>query len=305
MISINYTFLGDESIVKEWGKKGTSSDITIYDRKDTGIVKTWTLPTGFPDKIQSLFQAIQLGEYVIFHVSKLDKFTGEQIIALDALRKEKGLLCHSYEVDRSLLLTMIKGTVVENYKLVELENLKTEMDSLAAIQKEGEAKVVIDHSFEVKGVGAVLLGKLDRGKIKTYDNMKLLPAGSEVMIKSIQMHDDTVTEASSPARIGLAIKGVDASAVQRGDVLCNSADSKVSQEIILDYKQNKYFKEDVKEGQTFVVNVGMQMKTAKIISSAPMRLQFMKPVVFEIGEIAVILRPESQGVRIVGSGKIS
>src|SRR3989338_1804983 len=124
MISVNYTFLGDESLVKEWGKKGTSSDITIYDRKDAGIVKTWTLPTGFPDKIQSLFQAIQLGEYVIFYVSKLDKFTGEQIIALDVLNKDKGLLCHSYDIDRAQLLAMIKGTVVEKYKLCSIDVIR-------------------------------------------------------------------------------------------------------------------------------------------------------------------------------------
>ncbi len=304
MISINCTFLGDESIVKEWGKKGTSSDITIYDRKDPDAVKTWTLATGFPDKIQPLFQAIQLGEYVIFYVTKLDKFTGEQIIALDVLNKDKGLLCHSYDVDRDQLRTMIKGTAVEKYKLVEMNNLKNEMNSLASASQEGDAKIVIDHSFDVKGVGAVLLGKLDRGKIKTYDSMKLLPEGKDVMIKSIQMHDDTVTEAVSPARVGLAVKNINADEVQRGDVLCNSQNTKVSQEIVLDYKQNKYFKEDAKENQTFVVNVGMQMKTAKIISLAPMRLQFIKPIVFEPGEIAVILRPESQGVRIVGSGAI-
>ncbi|MBI4167918.1 MAG: elongation factor Tu [Candidatus Aenigmarchaeota archaeon] len=303
MISINYTFLGDENVFKDWSKKVTSSDITIYDKKESDVVKTWTLPTGFPDKIQSLFQAIQMGEYVILYVTKLDKFTGEQIIALDVLGKDKGLLCHSYDVDRNQLLTMIKGTIVEKYKLVEIENLKTEMDALTAISEEGNAKVVIDHAFEVKGVGVVLLGKVSRGKIKVYDNLKLLPSGNDVTIKSIQMHDDAVNEAVSPARVGLAVKGVNADDAQRGDVLCNS-DEKVSQDVTLDYKQNKYFKEDVKENQTFVVNVGMQMKTAKILSLNPMKLQFMKPVVFEIGETAVILRPESQGVRIVGSGKL-
>ncbi|MBI3413341.1 MAG: elongation factor Tu [Candidatus Aenigmarchaeota archaeon] len=303
MISINYTFLGEESIVKDWGKKGTSSDITIYDRKDPGIVKTWTLPTGFPDKIQSLFHAIQMGEYAILYITKLDKFTGEQIIALDALGKDKGLLCHSYDIDREQLLSMTGGTVAEKYKIVEIQNLKTEMDALPAVSEEGSAKVVIDHSFEVKGVGVVLLGKVARGKIKTYDTMKLFPAGTEVMIKSIQMHDDTVTEAAAPARAGLAVKGINAGDVQRGDVLCGS-DEKVSQDVTLDYKQNKYFKEDVKENQTFVVNVGMQMKTAKIVSINPMKLQFMRPIVFEKGEIAVVLRPESQGVRIVGSGSI-
>lgn len=305
MISINYTFLGDESLVKEWGKKGTSSDITIYDRKESSVVKTWTLPTGFPDKIQSLFHAIQMGEYVIFYVSRLDKFTGEQIIALDVLGKDKGLLCHSYDVDRNQLLAMVKGTVVEKYKLVEIENLKTEMNALPAVSNEGSAKVVIDHSFEVKGVGVVLLGKVSGGKIKTYDDLKLLPGGKDVTIKSIQMHDDNVAEAAAPARVGLAVKGINAEDAQRGDVLCNSPDVKVAQEITIDYKPNKYFKEGVKENQTFVVNVGMQMRTAKVISLNPMKLQFMTPVVYELGDVAVILRPESQSMRIAGSGAMA
>ena len=113
MQSINYTLLGDESIAKDFGKKGTSTDITIYDRKEAEFVRTWTAPSGFPEKIQPLFQAINMGEYVIFHVTKLDKFTGEQIVALDVLKKKRGLLSHSYEVDREKLSAMIKGTVVE------------------------------------------------------------------------------------------------------------------------------------------------------------------------------------------------
>ena len=47
MKSINYKLLGDESIAKDFGKKGTATDLTIYDRKEPEIVKTWTVPTGF------------------------------------------------------------------------------------------------------------------------------------------------------------------------------------------------------------------------------------------------------------------
>ncbi|MGI0056893.1 MAG: hypothetical protein ACREAK_05910 [Nitrosarchaeum sp.] len=89
MKSINYTLLADESIAKEFGKKGTATDLTIYDKKESEIVKTWTMPTGFPEKIQPLFQAIHMGEYVIFHASKINKFTGEQIIALDSLKNRR------------------------------------------------------------------------------------------------------------------------------------------------------------------------------------------------------------------------
>jgi selenocysteine-specific translation elongation factor len=304
MKSINYTLLGDESIAKDFGKKGTATDITIYDKKDADFVKTWTIPTGFPEKIPPLLQAINMGEYVIFHVSKLDKFTGEQIVALDVLKKNKGLLTHSYEVDREKLLLMIKGTVVEQYKLVELSDLRKEMDSLEPVSHEGNARIPIDHCFDVKGVGTVILGKVAQGKIKAYDKLKLLPKGEEVMIKSIQMHDDPVEEAMSPARVGLAVKGIVSDDVQRGDQLCVGDEIRVSQDIALDYLQNKFFKDNLTENQTFLVNIGLQTRAAKIISLKPMKLSLNKPVAFVKNDICVILKPESQTIRIVGSGPI-
>ncbi|MBI2005235.1 MAG: elongation factor Tu [Candidatus Aenigmarchaeota archaeon] len=245
-----------------------------------------------------------MGEYVIFHVTRLDKFTGEQIIALDALGKTNGLLCHSYDVDRGNLLKMTKGTVVENYKLVEMENLKHEIESLPEISKEGRTKITIDHCFDVKSVGTVALGRVDKGIVKTYDNLKLLPQGADVMIKSIQMHDDTVAEAKSPARVGLSVKGVSVDDVQRGDVICSPDSMEVRQEITLDYKPNRYFKEEISQNQTFIVNIGLQLRAGKILSLNPMKLSLVKPAALDKDMICVILKPESQTMRIAGSGKI-
>ncbi|HJT09796.1 MAG TPA: EF-Tu/IF-2/RF-3 family GTPase [Candidatus Nitrosotalea sp.] len=305
MKSINYTLLGDdESLAKDFGKKGTATDITIYDKKETGVVKTWTLPTGFPEKIQPLLQAINMGEYVIFHVSKLDKFTGEQIVALDVLKKSKGLLAHTYDVDREKLRLMIKGTVVEQYKIVELADLKKEMDALEPVSIDGSTRIPIDHCFEVKGVGTVILGKVAQGKIKAYDKLKLSPKGDEVLIKSIQMHDDPVEEAISPARVGLAVKGITADDVQRGDQLSTGEGIIISQDIALDFLQNKFFKDNLTENQTFLVNIGMQIRAAKIVSLKPMKLSLNKPASFIKNDICVILKPESQTIRIVGSGPI-
>ena len=304
MKSINYTLLGDESIAKEFGKKGTVTDLAIYDKKESEVVKTWTVPTGFPEKIQPLFQAINMGEYVIFHISKLDKFTGEQIVALDNLKKTQGLLSHAYDVDRNTLLTMIKGTVVEKYKLVEVTDLKKEYDALQPISQDGNVKIVIDHCFDVKGVGTVILGKVTQGKVKQYDNLKLLPKGVDVLIKSIQMHDDPVEEAVSPARVGLSVKGITPDDVQRGDILCMPDSVQASQEITMDYVQNKFFKGEIAENQMFLVNIGLQIRPAKIVSVKPMKLSLGKPAVFDKNDICVLLKPESQTIRIVGSGTI-
>jgi len=302
--SINFVVLGKQDIASEFGKKGTETDLTLFDRKESDIIKTWVVPTGFPEKIQPLFQAINLAEYVIFHVDKLDKFTGEQIIALDSLKKEKGILSHTFDVDETKLNLMIKGTVVENYVQVDQDKIKEEMDKFKPLSNESQSEMVIDHCFDVKGVGTVILGKVTCGKIKQYDNLKLYPEGIDVLIKSIQMHDDPVSESICPARVGLAVKGVKPDNVSRGDVISEKDAVTVNSTITLDFVKSPFYKGDVAENQGCLVSVGLQIKAAKFVSITPLKLQFEKTIVYKPGDIAVILKPESNTIRILGNGAI-
>ena len=302
--SINFVVLGKQDIASEFGKKGTESDLTLYDRKESDIIKTWVIPNGFPEKIQPLFQAINLAEYVIFHVDKLDKFTGEQIIALDSLKKEKGILSHTFDVDESKLNMMIKGTVVENYTRVEQDKIKEEMNALEPITNDNPAELLIDHCFDVKGVGTVILGKVSNGTIKQYDNLKLYPHNIDVLIKSIQMHDDPVSESVCPARVGLAVKGAKPDEVGRGDVISVEDAVEIKTEIELDFEKSPFYKSEIAENQGCLVNIGLQTKAAKFSSITPLKLIFEKPIVCKKNDIAVILKPESTTIRILGSGKI-
>ncbi|MBT6807478.1 MAG: elongation factor Tu, partial [Nitrosopumilus sp.] len=276
--SINFVVLGKQDIASEFGKKGTETDLTLFDRKESDVIKTWVVPTGFPEKIQPLFQAINLAEYVIFHVDKLDKFTGEQIIALDSLKKEKGILSHTFDVDETKLNLMIKGTVVENYVQVDQDKIKEEMDKFKPLSNESQSEMVIDHCFDVKGVGTVILGKVTCGKIKQYDNLKLYPEGIDVLIKSIQMHDDPVSESIYPARVGLAVKGVKPDDVSRGDVISEKDAVTVNSTITLDFVKSQFYKGDIAENQGCLVSVGLQIKAAKFVSITPLKLQFEKTI---------------------------
>ena len=302
--AVNFVVLGDQEIAAQFGKKGTATDMTIYDKKESGAIRTYTVPNGFPEKIQPLLQTINLAEYVIFHVNKLDKFVGEQIIALDMLKKTHGIISHGYEVDENTLNTMIKNTVLSNYTKVNLDKIKEETDKLDQISKEGNARVVIDHCFDVKGVGTVILGKVEQGRIKQYDNLKLLPAGIDVMVKSIQMHDDPAEEAASPARVGLAVKGVTHDQVNRGDVLCMPGSEQILSEIELDFTKSPFYRGDMAQNQMCLLSVGLQIKPAKFSSISPLKLVLEKPLVCNKGDICVILKPESQSIRLLGSGTI-
>ena len=304
MKSVNFVILGEQSIANDFGKKGTSTDLTLYDRKESDIIRTWIVPSGFPEKIQPLFQAIYIAEYVILYIASLDKFTGEQIIALDALGKKEGILSHSYDVDETRLNTMIKGTILEHYKKTNSANIKDEISKLPDVSKDGPAQIIIDHCFDVKGVGTVALGKVVSGKVSQYDKLFHLPTKTEILVKSIQMHDDDVKESVSPARVGLSLKNIKPEDVSRGDVLSADGSPKIVNELSLDFKQNQFYKNNISENEMCLVSVGMQIKAGKFKSVSPVQIILDKPIVILPQDICVLLKPESQSVRIIGSGKI-
>ena len=198
----------------------------------------------------------------------------------------------------------MKGTVLENNKKGDSENLKDEMLKFPVIQKNGSTNIVVDHCFDVKGVGTVALGKILSGKISQYDKIVHLQSGIEVMVKSIQMHDDDVKVAISPARVGLSLKNIKQDEITRGDILSNDNSVKILDEISLDFKHNQFYKNTISENEMCLINVGMQIKSGKFISVSPVKLKLDKPIVVLPNNTCILLKPESQSIRIIGEGKI-
>ena len=305
--SINFVVLGDHSIAAQLGKKGTATDIVIHDRKTADTVYTWTAPTTFPDKIQPLMQAVNIAEYAILNVSKLDKFLGEQVMALDSVGLADGFVLHSYEVDREKLKTLLKGTSLASYQFVDsVDQLKQEMGKLKSKSSDGHTMIPIDHAFDVKGVGTVALGVVKQGTVKVYDELTLLPGKKNILVKSIQMHDDPAESSSSPARVGLARKGASADDFSRGDVICAPDALKVSSgKILVRFSKSPFFKGDLPDNHTYLVSVGMQVKAAKVkLEGETLQVTPEKPIVYKQGQTLVLLKPDNQGTRIAGKGSI-
>ena len=306
MNSFNFVLLGGPDLGRDLGKKGTTSDISIYDRKEGDTIMTWCIPMTYPDKIQSLVVAINIAEYAILNVSRLDKYLGEQIIALDHFSLLEGFLLHSYDVDEGQLHSALRNTRIKNYSFMSnLDELKHGIKRLKPKTKDGPLIVVIDHVYDVKGVWTVVLGVIKQGKVKISEEVVLYPQQKTLTIKSIQMHDDSVYEASSPARVGLAIKGVTANDISRGDVISRSDDLFVSSNMISgSYSGNPYFTEQLSETETYLVSVDLQVKPAeiKLSNGGLLNIELLKPLVVSSKQDFVLLKPDAKGVRICGRG---
>lgn len=304
MESVNFAFLGDEDVAATLGKSGTATDLALFDRKESGIIRTWAVPRGFPEKIQSLLQAISLGEYAVLHVKSLDRFAGEQILALDIMGVTGGILSHTHNVDHDSLMQAVHGTVVEKYEFSELTNLREASNKFSPLLRHGDARVVIDHSFEGRGAGTIILGKVVSGRISKYDEMVLSPSGIPVTIKSIQMHDDPVDSAHSPARVGLVLKGVRPQDIFRGYMLYAKDAPPATSGVRLDFIKTPFYKRKPEVGQTCMFSVGMQVVPARFKSTNPVALTLDRPVVCMQSDRCAILKPDASDVRIMGGGHI-
>lgn len=84
------------------------------------------------------------------NATKIDKALGEQIVALDSSKMERGFIVSNWLDDG--VRKVIKATVLQKYEFLTLQELKQRLENLEEVRSEGPAKVLIDASFEVKGV---------------------------------------------------------------------------------------------------------------------------------------------------------
>ncbi|HET7226377.1 MAG TPA: selenocysteine-specific translation elongation factor [Candidatus Eisenbacteria bacterium] len=100
-----------------------------------------------------------------------------------------------------------------------LAALDRELAALPAREDSEFARLPVDRVFTVEGFGTVVTGTLGRGRVRAGDTLTLLPRGTPVRVRRVQVHGETVDEARAGQRTALALHGVDRDDVARGDWL--------------------------------------------------------------------------------------
>ncbi|MEA2484032.1 MAG: selenocysteine-specific elongation factor, partial [Thermoleophilaceae bacterium] len=116
----------------------------------------------------------------------------------------------------------LKGDGLEEL-LAALERVAAETPS-RAVEVEATARLHVDRSFTLKGIGTVVTGTLWSGAIGAGDQMEILPSGARARVRSVQVHDAPVERAQAGQRVAVNLVGVRRDEVARGDVLVTGGD---------------------------------------------------------------------------------
>lgn len=87
-------------------------------------------------------------------------------------------------------------------------------------RSEGGFRLSIDRCFTAKGAGLVVTGTASAGTVQQGDKLLLLPSRTEVRIRGLRAHNETVERAGAGQRVALNLSGkIDVSDIERGDWL--------------------------------------------------------------------------------------
>ena len=318
MPNLNVAVIGSPDYAKGIGKKSTASDITFYDVKRDDVTLSLVEPTKYPEKLASLFFTASLADVAVVVVEQIGPAFGESVIMLDCVGVEKGYIVTKGYITRDQIDPLIKDTVLEGYDLFEDDPVQLRERLLIQVHEdvssEADAEdptgsVPVDHYFDVKGVGTVVLGCVADGVIRKHDTVKTYPLGKEAEIRSIQKHDDDFDSAKKGDRVGLALKGVSVSDLERGSVLSNDDTLIRKSEIVALAHLVKYWLNPLKEGMVVHVGHWMQFEPARVESvhasgdwrNPEVGLKFQKDLVYHTGAKAVITYLEGGKLRIIGT----
>ena len=80
----------------------------------------------------------------------------------------------------------------------------------------------IEDVFGIKGRGTVVTGRVDRGVVKVGDEIEIVGLGEQrkVIATGVEMFQKTLDEGVAGDNVGVLLRGVERTEVERGQVLC-------------------------------------------------------------------------------------
>ncbi|MBI2550234.1 translation elongation factor EF-1 subunit alpha [Candidatus Woesearchaeota archaeon] len=103
------------------------------------------------------------------------------------------------------------------------------MNSLKAPEKPTQLplRLPIQDVYEIKGIGAVPVGRVETGVMKVNDKIIAVPAregkGVTGEVKSIEMHHEALQQAEPGDNVGFSVRGMNKQDIARGDVIGHTA----------------------------------------------------------------------------------
>ncbi|MDE1861013.1 MAG: hypothetical protein KGH72_04850 [Candidatus Micrarchaeota archaeon] len=287
----------DENLASFIGKKSSEDGIVFYNRKVDNDVIVALGPTNNEDKLyHSMAESMLFANQIIISTQRVDKLLGEAIVAASLLDKRVLLTADN---DISALLA---GNIIKDFDVCQKDVLFDRILLKKPEPNNGTTRIDLDHGFDVKGVGIVVLGIVTSGTVKVHDAL-YHSSGKQVTVKSIQSQDVDIESAGTNVRVGLCLKGIESSEIGKGDILY-ARPFKQTKRLSVKIKQSNLAKEQVFEGSRYLLVSGFSYSNVKVdkVEGGLATLSLERQLSVLEGDSFLLIRDKSP--RIFASGTV-
>lgn len=179
--------------------------------------------------------------------------TSEHLEAIDALGIERGVIVltrmdKGQRISEADVRDKVAGTSLSVAPIFAvsartgegMEELRGGIDKLLPADEVLQqacampTRMWIDRAFSIKGAGTVVTGTWAVGSVKIGEHLKLVTASGEhdVTVRGLHSENSAVDKAEPVMRLALNLRGVDADAISRGDVLTEAESTWWQPEVI-------------------------------------------------------------------------
>jgi selenocysteine-specific translation elongation factor len=314
MPALTLGVLGNLDYAKELGKKSTESDVLLMSFKEGDVTVSMVVPFRHPEKVQPLCYAVNAADAILIVIKEMNRELGESILAAAAAGHTRGLIVLQNYIQPEQVAPLLKNTSLAGIPVTtddKHSSVREHLAKLATAPRDGPVRIPIDHHFNVKGIGTVVLGFVQQGVCAKHAKLRAYPSAKSAQVRSIQVHDVDVAEAHTGDHVGLALKDIENDDLDRGFVLAPEGSLLVAESgtsVTLKCTVTPFFKAGIKTDGVYHLAHGWQVVQGRAKSElgpgkeGAVTFELSKPLAYAAGDRVVLVNLDNPSQRIVGHG---
>jgi elongation factor Tu len=192
---------------------------------------------------EHILLARQVGvPYIVVYINKVDQVDDEELIELVEMEIRELLSKYGFDGDNT---PIIKGSARKALDLVEAgkvdesdKYVKSILELMDAVDtwiptptrdKDKPFLMAVEDVFTITGRGTVATGRVERGQLKSMEEVEIVglsEAPRKTICTGVEMFRKTLDYCEAGDNVGLLLRGVDRTSIERGMVICKTGSIK-------------------------------------------------------------------------------
>jgi elongation factor Tu len=203
--------------------------ITGAAQMDGAILVVSAADGPMPQTREHILLARQVGvPYIVVFLNKVDQVDDPELLELVELELRELLSLYEFPGDD---IPIIKGSALEaltspddeekTKAIIELMQAVDDYIPTPTREVDKPFLMPVEDVFSITGRGTVGTGRIDRGKIKTGDNVEIIGLGAKIksVVTGVEMFRKLLDYGEAGDNVGLLLRGVDKEQLDRGMVV--------------------------------------------------------------------------------------